>query len=77
MPTKEEIHSFSLTLREYSAHKNISLWDGLCLYCETFGMEPEVAASLLTDAVKADITIEAQDLNLLKSDGTKPSRLPI
>ena len=77
MPTKDEIQNFSLMLREYSAHKKISLWDGLCLYCETTNMEPEVASTLLTDAVRADITLEAQDLNLLKGDGTKPARLPI
>lgn len=77
MPTREEIQNFSLMLREYSAHKGLTLWDGLCLYCETTNMESEVAASLLTDAMRADLTIEVQDLNLLRPDGTKPVRLPI
>jgi hypothetical protein len=77
MPTKEEIQNFSLMLREYSARRNVSLWDGLLHYCEQTGMESEVAASLLTKAVRADLTIETQDLNLLKRRGKKDGRLPV
>lgn len=77
MPTKEEIQNFSLMLREYAAHKKMGLWEGLLTYCETTGMESEVAASLLTKAVLADLTVEAQDMNLLRTRGKKAGRLPI
>jgi sulfite reductase alpha subunit-like flavoprotein len=77
MPTKEEIQNFSLMLREYAAHKNIGLWEALLLYCQTTGMESEVAASLLTKAVLADLSVEVQDMNLLKVRGKKAGRLPI
>lgn len=77
MPTKEEIQNFSLMLREYAAHKKLGLWEALVLYCDTTGMEQEVAASLLTKAVLADLTVEVQDMNLLKVRGKKAGRLPI
>lgn len=77
MPTKEEVNNFSLMLREYSAHRGISLWEGLLHYCDTTGMESEVAASLLNKAVRADLTIEISDLNLLKKRGRKAGRLPL
>lgn len=77
MPTKEEINNFSLMLREYAAHRGVSLWDGLLHYCEKSGMESEVAASLLTKAVRVDLTVEIQDLNLLKKRGRKAARLPL
>lgn len=76
MPTKEEINNFSLMLREYAAHKKLGLWEALVLYCETTEMENEVAASLLNQSVLADLSVEVQDLNLLKKRGTKSGRLP-
>jgi len=77
MPTKEEIQNFSLMLREYAAHKNLGLWDALILYCESTNMESEVAASLLTKSVLVDLTVEVQDMNLLRVRGKKAGRLPI
>lgn len=77
MPTKEEVQNFSLMLREYAEHKKLGLWDALVLYCEKTQMEPEVAATLLTKSVLADLTIETQDRNLLKERGRKAGRLPI
>lgn len=77
MPTKDEIQNFSLMLREYAAHRGVSLWDGLVHYCDKTGMESEVAASLLTKAVRVDLTLELQDLNLLKKRGKKDGRLPL
>lgn len=77
MPTKEEVQNFSLMLREFAAHKKMGLWEALILYCETSHMESEVAASLLTKAILADLTVETQDLNLLRKRGKKAGRLPI
>lgn len=77
MPTKEEIASFSRGLRDTSERKQVSLWEAICMHCEITGMEPEVAAALLTKDVLADLTVETQDLNLLKVRGKKAGRLPI
>jgi hypothetical protein len=77
MPTKEEVNNFSLMLREYAAHKGLGLWDALVHYCSHTNMESEVAASLLNKAVLADLTVEIQDLNLLRRRGKKAGRLPI
>jgi hypothetical protein len=77
MPTKEEIRNFSLMLREYAAHHQLGLWDALVHFCETKEMESEVAASLLSKEVLGDLTIEAQDKNLLKRRGRRGGRLPI
>jgi len=77
MPTKEEIQNFSLMLREYAAHKRMGLWEALVTYCDTMSMESEVAASLLTKSVLADMTSEVQDLNLLRIRGPKRGRLPL
>ena len=77
MPTKEEIRNFSLMVREYAAHLQLGLWEGLLHYCETKGMESEVAATLLNKDILADLTVEVQDMNLLKRRGRKSGRLPI
>jgi hypothetical protein len=77
MPTKEEINSFSRGLRDTAERRHVTLWEAVCMHCDTTGMEPEVAASLLTKDVLADLTVEAQDLNLLRVRGRKAGRLPI
>lgn len=77
MPTKVEIDNFSLMLREFAARQGLGLWDALVHFCNTRNMESEVAASLLNKAVLADLTVEIQDLNLLKRRGKKAGRLPI
>jgi len=75
MPTKDEIRNFSLMLREYAERNKLGLWDALNLYCETFNVESEVAASQLSRDILADLTIEVSDLNLLKERGKKSGRL--
>jgi hypothetical protein len=47
--------------------------DSICHHCKESGLEVEVAATLLSSALKARIKEEAQELNLLK----KSSKLPI
>ena len=47
--------------------------DAICHHCKETGLEIEVAATLISSALKAEIKEEAQDLNLLK----KQSKLPI
>jgi hypothetical protein len=73
MPTREEIKNFSMLIEELATNKRIGLMDSICHHCKESGLEVEVAATLLSSALKAKIKEEAQELNLLK----KSSRLPI
>jgi hypothetical protein len=47
--------------------------DAIIHHCEQTGMEVDVASSLVSNALKAKIREEAQELNLLK----KSAKLPI
>lgn len=73
MPSKEEIRDFSMMIKQLSVDKRIGLMDAICHHCKETGLEIEVAATLISSALKAEIKEEAQDLNLLK----KQSKLPI
>ena len=73
MPTKDEIRDFSMMIKQLSIDKRIGLMDAICHHCKETGLEIEVAATLISSALKAEIKEEAQDLNLLK----KTSKLPI
>jgi len=73
MPTRDEIRDFSIMIKEMADSKRIGLMDAICHHCKETGLEIEVAATLLSSALKAEIKDEAQDLNLLK----KTSKLPI
>lgn len=73
MPTREEIKNFSMLIEHMASEKRLGLMDAICHHCKETGLEIEVAASLVSSALKARIRDEAQDLNLLK----KSSKLPI
>ena len=73
MPTREEIKNFSMLIEQMAIEKRLGLMDAICHHCKETGLEIEVAASLISSALKAKIRDEAQDLNLLK----KSSKLPI
>jgi len=73
MPTRDEIKKFSMLIEELAAQKRIGLMDAICHHCKESGLEVEVAASLISSALKAKIKEEAQNLNLIK----KSSKLPI
>ena len=73
MPTKDEIRDFSMMIKQLSIDKRIGLMYAICHHCKETGLEVEVAATLISSALKAEIKEEAQDLNLLK----KTSKLPI
>lgn len=77
MPTSDEIQAFSAKIREISASKRISLWEALTEHCDETGIEHLVAASLITKTLKEELRVEVQDLNLLKSRGGKPHKLPL
>jgi hypothetical protein len=62
-----------MMIKELSIKLRIGLMDAICHHCKDSGLEIEVAATLISSALKAEIKEEAQDLNLLK----KTSKLPI
>ena len=73
MPTREEIKQFSMLVEKVAADERIGLMDAICHHCKDTGLEIEVAATLISSALKARIKEEAQNLNLIK----KSSKLPI
>ncbi len=73
MPNREEIKKFSMMVEQMVTDKRIGYMDAICHHCKETGLEIEVAATLISPALKSKIKEEAQDNNLLK----KTSRLPI
>ena len=73
MPTREEIKKFSMLIEQMAREQSLGLMDAICHHCKESGLEIEVAATLISSALKAKIKEEAQSLNLIK----KSSRLPI
>ena len=73
MPTKDEISEFSIMIKELAIDKRVGLMDAISHHCKETGLEVEVAATLLSSALKSEIREEAQSLNLIK----KTSKLPI
>jgi hypothetical protein len=73
MPSRDEIKDFSILVEKLAAEDRLTLMDAICHHCKETGLEIEVAATLISSAMKAKIREEAQELNLLK----KSSKLPI
>jgi hypothetical protein len=73
MPTKDEIRNFSLLVEELATKLKCTRMDAILHHCKETGLEVEVASTLISNALKARIKEEAQELNLIK----KTSRLPI
>lgn len=72
MPTREEIRTFSMMIEQMAIEKRLGLMDAICHHCKESELEIEVAATLVSSALKAKLKDEAQELNLLK----KTSKLP-
>lgn len=75
MATKEEITDFSLRIEELVWMKDISYMDAIVMYCEQTGFEIELAAKLISGALKSKIKIEAQELHYLPKSNT--AKLPL
>jgi hypothetical protein len=73
MPSRDEIKNFSMLVEKLATDEHLTLMDAICHHCKETGLEIEVAATMISSALKAKIREEAQDLNLLK----KSSKLPI
>jgi hypothetical protein len=75
MATKEEITDFSLRIEELVWMKDISYMEAIVMYCEETGFEVELAAKLISGALKSKIKIEAQELHFLPKSNT--AKLPL
>jgi len=73
MASRDEIKDFSILIEKLATDNHLGLMDAICHHCKETGLEIEVAASMISSALKAKIREEAQELNLLK----KSSKLPI
>jgi hypothetical protein len=73
VPTRQEIKDFSFLIEQIHTDEKVGYMDAICHHCKETGMEIEVAASLISSALKSKIKEEAEDFNMLK----KTSRLPL
>jgi hypothetical protein len=73
MPSRDEIKEFSMMIEKLATDEHLGYMDAICHHCKETGLEVEVAATLLSSALKAKIRDEAQENNMLK----KSSKLPI
>lgn len=74
MPTKDEITTFSLSIETLAKKKNMPYMDAIIEHCSMSGLEIEVAAKLISGALKAKIKIEAEELHFLPKSNT--AKLP-
>lgn len=72
---KDEITTFSLMIENIVREKQIPYMDAILFYCEDKGLEIELAAKLISGALKSKLKIEAEDLNFLPKSNTH--KLPI
>lgn len=72
MPTKNEISEFSELINDLADELGITRMDAITYHCEQTGLEIDVAATLISSALKSKIREEAQELNLLKRTAKLP-----
>lgn len=75
MPTKDEMTTFSLAIETLVSKKNIPYMDAIIMHCEETGLEVELAAKLISGALKSKIQLEAEDLHYLPRSNT--TKLPL
>jgi hypothetical protein len=75
MATEAEITKFSLAIEELIDKKSIPYIDAVILHCQITGLEVELAAQLVSGAMKSHIRAEAEALHFLPK--TKSKKLPI
>lgn len=74
-PSKDEMTTFSLNIETIAKEKSVSYMDAIILYCNDTGLEIELAAKLISGALKAKIKVEAEELHFLPKSNT--TKLPI
>lgn len=73
MSTREEKNQFSLMIEQRAEKQSVRHMEVIIDYCETSGLELEVAATLINNNLKSKIENEARDLRFLP----KTSKLPL
>lgn len=66
MATKEEQKKFSYLIDTLAANTGLSYLDIIVEYCETTGLEIELAATLIDSNLKEKIEMQAMESNLMK-----------
>lgn len=66
MVKMDEIERFSIKITEIVEQDKISYLDAITEYCESIGLEVEIAAKLLSPVIKAKIEEEALNYNLIE-----------
>lgn len=74
-PNRDEVTTFSMAIETLAKEKQIPYMDAVILYCSNTGLEVELAAKLVSGALKAKIKMEAEALNFLPKSNT--AKLPI
>lgn len=74
-PNRDEVTTFSLAIESLAKKKNIPYMDAVIMYCTDTGLEVELAAKLISGALKAKIKIEAEELHFLPKSNT--AKLPL
>lgn len=74
MPTKEEMNSFSMEIESMVSETDYNYIEAIVEYCNNTGLELEIAATLVSQNLKAKIEYDAVQNNMLKE---KDARLPI
>jgi hypothetical protein len=75
MASREEITTFSYEIERISKEKKIPYMDAVIHYCDSNNVEIELAAKLISSALKSKIKLEAESLHFLPKSNT--SKLPV
>lgn len=75
MISRDEMITFSFEIERIVEEKDVSYIDAVVLYCEETGFEIDLAAKLVSGALKSKIKLEAEDLHFLPRSNT--NKLPI
>lgn len=65
-PSQLEIEDFSFKIMSLARENRLDYIDAILHYCESSGLEIEVAAKLITPSVKQQIESEALKFNLIE-----------
>lgn len=71
-PKVEEKEKFSKHIISLVERDNISYIDAITEYCETIGLEVEIAAKLITPSIVSKISEEAMRSNLIEKSPVLP-----
>jgi len=66
MSQKEQVFEFSKIIEDIVKEHRLNYIDAIIYYCEKSGLEIEVASKLISPVIKSKLTVEAEDLHLIK-----------